>query len=186
MNELGALLDRKPHSAAISDLEGSAARRRNMEIVDKTRRSPMASIPHMAMVLGWAGVVPFAGLAYLTTVSPPETASLAVQALVSYGEIILGFMGGVQWGLEMARSEDRMRNTAGYAFSVVPALIAFAASLASPRVALWLLAGGFTGLLFYDLRRIRQGLGPNWYAALRCQLSVAVVVCLLVTTLAAT
>ena len=90
----------------------------------------------MAMVLGWAGVVPLAGLAYLTTVSPPETASSAVQALVSYGEIILGFMGGVQWGLEMVRSEDGKRNAVGYVFSVVPALIAFAASLALPRVAL--------------------------------------------------
>jgi hypothetical protein len=61
---------------------------------------------------------------------------------------------------------------------VVPALVAFGTSFVNPLAALVILAVGFLLLLTYDLRRIRAGIGPGWYAGLRFQLSTAVVICL--------
>jgi hypothetical protein len=144
----------------------------------------MSTIPPSAFWLGWAGVTPFAGLAALLLLDATSIAGIdqsrALTALLAYGMIILSFMGGVQWGLEMARGSPGAGTTSGlgYAVSVVPALIAFGASFASPAAALLILAVGFALLLAYDLRRIREGVGPDWYARLRVQLSTAVVTCL--------
>jgi FtsH-binding integral membrane protein len=144
----------------------------------------MSTIPTSAFWLGWAGVIPFAGLAALLLLDAAPVAGLdqsrALSALLAYGMIILSFMGGVQWGLEMARGSQSAgaARGLGYAVSVVPALIAFGASFASPAAALLILAVGFALLLAYDLQRIREGVGPDWYARLRVQLSTAVVACL--------
>jgi hypothetical protein len=140
----------------------------------------MSTIPTSARWLGWAGVIPFAGLAALLLLDAAPVAGLdqsrALTALLAYGMIILSFMGGVQWGLEMGRGSEG--DGVGYAMSVIPALIAFGASFASPAAALLILAVGFALLLIYDLRRIRDGIGPAWYARLRVQLSTAVVISL--------
>ena len=143
---------------------------------------PKMTIPAPALWLGWAGVIPFAGLTVLSIVSSGSASGFStvvvLQALVAYGMVILSFMGGVQWGLEMAGSDGRRHDTLGFAASVVPALVAFGVSFVQPLVALVFLALGFVGLLGYDLRRIKAGVGPGWYAGLRLQLSTAVVLCL--------
>jgi hypothetical protein len=139
----------------------------------------MKEIPASAFWLGWAGVLPFAALSALTIAGGAET-GWALGSLAAYGMIILSFMGGVQWGLEMARPDGREAGFAGFAASVVPALVAFGASLADPLLSLGVLAVGFAGLLAYDLARVRFGIGPPWYARLRWQLSAAVLFCLAV------
>ena len=140
------------------------------------------TIPAPAFWLGWAGVIPFAGLTALSFFSTDSalgiSSGVVLQALITYGTIILSFMGGVQWGLEMMRSDEDTPNALGFAASVVPALVAFGVSFVQPLVALMILALGFVGLLAYDVRRIKAGVGPRWYVGLRLQLSTAVVLCL--------
>jgi hypothetical protein len=146
----------------------------------------MKHIPSPAFWLGWAGVLPFAALSALTVIDSGAATGIGqgavLQALITYGMIILSFMGGVQWGLEMSRPEGS--GAAGFAASVLPALVAFAASFVSPLAALVILAAGFLILLGYDRARIRAGIGPVWYGALRMQLSTAVVISLAVATAA--
>jgi len=67
-----------------------------------------------------------------------------------------------------------------FAVSVLPALAAFVLLAVSISLALAGLAVAFTALLFYDLRTVREGLAPKWYAPMRTQLSGAVVVLLMV------
>ncbi|OYW56384.1 MAG: hypothetical protein B7Y80_07035 [Hyphomicrobium sp. 32-62-53] len=140
----------------------------------------MNDIPRPAFWLGWAGVIPFAALSVSTLTGGDAWSgvdqSRVLQALVTYGMIILSFMGGVQWGLEMSRPDGN--GAAGFAASVVPALIAFAASFVSVFAALIILTAGFLILLAYDRARIRAGIGPIKYGALRVQLSTAVILCL--------
>jgi hypothetical protein len=142
----------------------------------------MTQIPSPAFWLGWAGVLPFAALSALTFLDTSATTGIEqgdiLQALIAYGMIILSFMGGVQWGLEMTRGDGKGSDALGFAASVVPALVAFGTSFVNPLAALVILAVGFVLLLTYDLRRIRAGIGPGWYAGLRFQLSTAVVLCL--------
>jgi hypothetical protein len=135
-------------------------------------RLSIAAIPKPALILGWAGVLPFAALtgAAISGFRLPVDAQLA---LVGYGAVILSFMGGVQWGIAL-RSPAETR-WIGYAVSVVPALIAWPCLLL-PRP--WALAGliaGFLLLLAYDIWTVRKGWAPDWYAALRLELTVAVV-----------
>ncbi len=65
-----------------------------------------------------------------------------------------------------------------FAVSVVPALLAGSGLLVAGKAGLALLIAGFAGLLGYDLWTIRRGYAPGWYAALRWQLTTAVVMLL--------
>lgn len=68
-----------------------------------TSKVPQADrTPAAALLLGWAGVTPFVAFAILATLGPPAHAGAAMAALVGYGAIILSFMGGVIWGLEVS------------------------------------------------------------------------------------
>jgi hypothetical protein len=138
----------------------------------------MKEIPSPAFWLGWAGVIPFAAFAALVVAggSGGIDATTALRALISYGTIILSFMGGVQWGLELSRGDG---DGLGFLASVIPALIAFAVTFIDPAAALAILAAGFILLLVYDLRRVRAGIGPAWYGRLRLQLTMAVLLSLL-------
>ncbi|MEL6421109.1 MAG: DUF3429 domain-containing protein [Pseudomonadota bacterium] len=155
--------------------------------------STARAIPRTALLLGWAGVLPFAATALASIVGPEPLASFAGKALLGYGAVILGFMSGVQWGIAMfvgyqgagARSGDAgsdERRVAApvdrgrLAISVVPALVGFGALLIpSGTFALGVLIAGFAGLLAYDLATVRAGRAPAWYGSLRVQLTSAVI-----------
>ncbi len=138
--------------------------------------------PVLALVLGWAGVLPFWGLALALAagVDLPVIGDEAA-ALVSYGAIILSFMAGVHWGLAMRAPDapDGAQATRLLAISVVPAVIAWFATLATTGTAIVILAILFVALLPVDLWAITERLAPPWYRPLRLQLSAAVVTALL-------
>lgn len=136
-------------------------------------------IPKPVLVLGWSGVVPFALLSLAAVLGSPQVAANAIGTLIVYGAVILSFMGGAQWGLEMAKPASPDDGQRDYALSVLPALAGFAAALLPPRVGLALLCAGFPALLAYDLVRAREGVGPGWYPALRKGLTAAVTTTLL-------
>lgn len=138
--------------------------------------------PFLALCLGWAGVLPFWGLALALAagIDLPVIGDEAA-ALVSYGAIILSFMAGVHWGLAM-RAPDAPagpRATGLLAISVVPAIIAWFATLAPAGAAIIILAVLFLVLLPVDLWAIGERLAPSWYRPLRLQLTAAVVTALL-------
>ncbi len=58
-----------------------------------------------AWALGLAGLIPFVSLAALQSVSPPGWRMLAASALLTYGAIIVSFLGGIHWGLAMRESK---------------------------------------------------------------------------------
>ena len=137
-------------------------------------RSRSVPIPVVALLLGWSGVMPFAALAVTAISGVPAPAGAAMAALVGYGAIILSFMGGVLWGLEVSQG----RSQVVYAVSIVPALVAVAAMLSSATYGILLLLCGFAGLLAYDVKHSRSGGAQSWYPILRLQLTAAVVVLL--------
>lgn len=50
-------------------------------------------------VLGYAGLIPFTGLALLLWVVEPNLQAWVAMALSSYAALIVSFLGGVHWGL---------------------------------------------------------------------------------------
>lgn len=137
-------------------------------------------IPLPVLLLGWGGVLPFAGLALALAFGFPGPFPQPEAMLVGYGAVILSFMGGVHWGLAM---QSALRDGEGaaawhYAFSVIPALVAWAALALAPSVALIVLAAAFLVLLVFDVAWASRRGAPGWYGRLRFQLTTAVVLCL--------
>ena len=137
----------------------------------------VSHIPRPAFVLGWLGVIPFAAFALLAVTGGVLPHGSAMSGLVLYGAIILSFMGGAQWGLSMVTGGSTLRTR--LAISVLPALAAFGLWFLPAAGALLGLAAVFVALLLYDIATVRAGAAPEWYPALRIQLTSAVVICLL-------
>ncbi len=125
-----------------------------------------------AQVLGYAGLIPFAGLALdpLTTqvLSPP----IAGLWLLGYGTVILSFLGGIVWGRSLDRPE------AGVAM-IIAILISLAAWVAFIRVGqegFWILAAGFVAALAYDLGSDL----PPWFRRLRIHLTIGATLAMII------
>ncbi|MFY0692822.1 MAG: DUF3429 domain-containing protein [Paracoccaceae bacterium] len=153
----------------------------------------MSRIPRSALILGLAGVLPFAFAAVLALAPAPQVGTQsyplvhpkdASAILSAYGTVILCFMSGVLWGFAARGPEERA--TRGYILSVLPALYAFFTTTrhvfgsTSDESSIQFLIGGFVGLLVLDFIFWRQGDAPDWWMSLRVLLTVLVVTCLFV------
>ena len=133
------------------------------------------SLPPLALVLGLAGLIPFAACGYgaLSTYGEP-----AAQALAAYGAVILAFLGGVHWGFALPEPSGRGAN-ARIGLGVVPSLIGWVALLlvvaVSVEAGLALLVVGFAALTVVEARAAKAGLMPPGYMVLRYGLSAGVI-----------
>lgn len=140
--------------------------------------NPVA-MPRAVAWLGYGGLVPFLLLA-LGSLLDRQHGALWSQALSAYGAIILSFIGALHWGLAMTLPELRQgQRSAWYAWSVVPALLAWISMLMSPRLAAPLLIAGFIAHYLQDRRLAAQAVLPAWYLPLRLRLSTVACLCLL-------
>lgn len=139
--------------------------------------NPVA-LPRTVAWLGYGGLLPFLALTPASLLDHHHGAVWS-DALYAYGAIILSFIGALHWGLAMSLPEltERQRS-ACFAWSVVPALIAWPAVLFSPPLAAPLLVFGFIAHYLQDRRLARQATLPGWYLPLRLRLSSVAVVCL--------
>ena len=140
--------------------------------------NPVA-LPRTVAWLGYGGLLPFLALTPASLLDHHHGAVWS-DALYAYGAIILSFIGALHWGLAMSLPEltERQRS-ACFAWSVVPALIAWPAVLFSPPLAAPLLVVGFIAHYLQDRRLARQATLPGWYLPLRLRLSSVAVVCLI-------
>ncbi len=145
--------------------------------------NPVA-LPRTVAWLGYGGLLPFLVLMPASLLDHHHGAVWS-DALYAYGAIILSFIGALHWGLAMSLPEltERQRS-AWFAWSVVPALIAWPAVLFSPPLAAPLLVVGFIAHYLQDRRLARQATLPGWYLPLRLRLSSVAVVCLVAGVLA--
>lgn len=140
--------------------------------------------PLAALVIGWAGIVPFVAAA----VGPMVIADYGIAAFVSlaggiYAALVLSFLGGIRWGMAMGPlwGSDR---TVGFAISVLSPAAGWIALLL-PRVeSLGLMIIAFLLQGWLDLRAVGEGRAPLWFAPLRIRLTAAAVVALVVTIVA--
>jgi hypothetical protein len=160
----------------ISSMSSTTARNADSPL----KSSDPVKVPVAAAWLGGLGAIPFVGLALALPLCP---AALRLQldfALLSYGAIILSFLGGIRWGLAIGQgSETSHRLLALLGLSVTPSLVAWAA-LMMPNEAGWMtLAAGFVVMLAIDILAARSGDAPSWYPVLRWPLTAAAVASLL-------
>lgn len=135
--------------------------------------------PHVAW-LGYGGLLPFVALAALTAVDAPR-AALWSDALVGYGAVILSFVGALHWGFAMSLPTlDPGLRRRVFVWSVVPALLAWPATMLAGSVASLILVVGFVLHFVQDRRLAGRAMLAAWYLPLRWRLSVVASLCLLV------
>lgn len=138
-------------------------------------------IPRAALVIGWAGLVPFVSGAIALFITAPGAGyqGAILVPLLAYGALLLSFLGGARWALAFVlRDEDAQARQ--FALSLLPPLIAWIAVClyARPLLALTLLILGHTAQGAWDVSTARSGGAPAWYARLRLQLTSAAVAAL--------
>ena len=142
---------------------------------DRTRSPP----PYVTW-LGYGGLLPFVGLALVLAVSA-SNASLASRALLGYGAVILSFVGALHWGIAMSASGiDATWRRRAFVWSVIPALMAWSATLLGGSTGSLILVLGFVLHLTQDHRLAGPAHLPEWYLPLRLRLTVVASLCLLV------
>ena len=134
-----------------------------------------------AWFLGLSGLIPFFTGLLLTFTGDWSSAAVTglslsgPKVMLSYGAVILSFMGAIHWGAALEREPDRAWP---YFVSVIPALygwMVWGLSLLNPAgsgLLMMALALGFVILLIFDLVRGRAGDFPNWYARMRVVLTL--------------
>ncbi|MCK9691498.1 MULTISPECIES: DUF3429 domain-containing protein [Pseudomonas] len=140
---------------------------------------PSTSLPKPISMLGYGGLLPFISLALLIPFSGDYRPLFAI-ALVNYGAVILSFVGALHWGFAMTAQDMKAEQRSGrFIWSVIPALIAWIATLLPMPLGCLLLVIGFVVHLWQDRQLSRVISLPAWYLPMRLRLTVVASVCLL-------
>ncbi|QWD73564.1 DUF3429 domain-containing protein [Polynucleobacter sp. TSB-Sco08W16] len=89
-------------------------------------------IPSLVLKLGYAGLIPFLGLALMVQLAPTPLNYLSAESLAGYGAVITSFMGAMHWGANLhtlgkAPIGDRWIDRNAWIWGVIPALVAWVA-----------------------------------------------------------
>lgn len=136
-------------------------------------------IPNSALILGLAGLLPFWGLAIFIMVLDTPMKNYVIQAEITYGAVILSFLGGIHWGL--AAINERHANWLSLGWGVTPPLIAWGALFLQPSLGLILLIIGFLAAAIIDFRVFSSNIDNTWFGGLRTVLSFGAITALLLT-----
>ncbi|THH06270.1 hypothetical protein EW145_g4196 [Phellinidium pouzarii] len=156
-----------------------------------------SSVPKPALVLGLAGGLPYlgtsatvvylareAGLAaagFSTGVDPGVAITILDQALslqVTYGAVMLSFLGALHWGMEFA-GFDGQKGYSRLLLGAAPVMFGWSTLALDPTFALIAQWIGFTALWWADLKATNAGWTPKWYSQYRFYLSILVGLCII-------
>ena len=140
-----------------------------------------AVIPRPALVLGFAGAIPFIALATLPLAVDAALGDLLLRALLAYAATILSFLGGIHWGVAVAAAHTTGRvsgMTRRLTLSVMPALFGWIALLLPFALSLWCFVAAFLAMLAIDVQASGKGDAPPWYPRLRAPLTGIVITAL--------
>jgi hypothetical protein len=102
-------------------------------------------LPPLVLKLGYAGLIPFIGLALMVQLAPTPLNYLSAESLASYGAIITAFMGALHWGANLhilgkTPPGNRWEVRNAWIWGIIPALVAWVALHVYIPVALLILA----------------------------------------------
>ncbi|CAK5277194.1 unnamed protein product [Mycena citricolor] len=152
-----------------------------------------SEVPTSVMIFGLAGGIPYIGAA-ATTVYLAREATLATSTIdhstalnvlnealnlqVTYGAVMLSFLGALHWGMEFAGYGGYQGNRR-LILGVAPVLFAWPTLALDPTMALCAQWAGFTTLWWADSWATVSGWTPKWYAQYRFYLSILTGVCII-------
>ena len=149
------------------------------DLLTAAKGDPDGRIPLAALIPGVLGLIPFWGLALLVAMPLDIPADLVMFALVTYGAIILTFVGAIWWGLAVHAPAGTPR-TWMFIWSVIPSLIGWSAVLVNEVIGIPMIMMGLLMQWALDLaaHRACPALFDAWILRLRTLLTLAAVVAL--------
>ena len=133
--------------------------------------------PRAPWVWGLLGLLPFAATALGGAFATGELRLEARTALLAYAGLILSFLGGARWGLEIGR---RTPDPVEISASMVPTVVAFLILLAPASLGGWRFAAMGLAMMGQWLWDVRAARTPAWYPRLRSVLTAGAVAALVV------
>lgn len=174
--------------------EKSGASSSGMQVLKKSLVN-LKEVPVPALVLGFAGLIPFVALVPpIVSMLPLPEALFAVhaEAQAAYAAVIVTFLGAVHWGLAMANysAKDKANKitftTLRYVWSVIPSLVAWPALLLPPAPKFAVLIFSLGLILGVDVIFTRMKLVPSWFLYLRTPLTTIAALSLIPSLIVAT
>ena len=120
-----------------------------------------------ALALGYAGVIPVAGLLVLAW-SSAAWQHQAVNSATIYAALILSFLGGIHWGF----ATSGFASSKHFLISVVPSLWAWSVFAATDFFTILGIIFGLITFLVYEQRCDLLERYPEWYLPLRKHLTL--------------
>lgn len=137
--------------------------------------------PRLAILLGYAGLLPFVSGALGIWIIPLGWRPFVLEALLEYAVVTMAFMGAIHWGLAMRADAADERAQMQLGLSVIPPLLGWLAIAGG--LPMWLALPiclvAFVALYLGDLHATKVGLAPRWYPRLRTPLTAIVTLSLL-------
>jgi hypothetical protein len=134
-------------------------------------------LPPLAIILGIAGLLPFFAAA-LGAARADTMVQNSAMPLITYGAVILAFLGGVHWGFVLEGPSERGER-GRLVLGVVPGLAGWGAVLLGvwrqPFLALAVLIVAFAATAIVEGRTQKLELMPSGYMVLRWVLTIVVV-----------
>lgn len=110
-----------------------------MDAHSDTQVHTEASAPRQLWIIALLGVAPFPASALTYLYGPADLSGPALTLLLTWSAIVLGFLGGIRWGLETARMAPRWTRLAT---SVISPMAAWALIYGRGTIeTAWLLCG---------------------------------------------
>lgn len=131
-------------------------------------------------LLGYGGLLPFAGLALLLWLVTPDLAPWVAMALSAYAALIASFLGGIHWGVAWLRMERGQDHASTHlAWGVAPSLLAWPGVVMPAYAGLVWLALVLVVCYLVD-RRLYPAAGLSAWLPLRFRLSSVAALCCLI------
>jgi hypothetical protein len=126
--------------------------------------------------LGIAALAPFVFLMLLCWLVPLDVAAFFVEAQLVYGVAILGFLGGLHWGLSFIAKERSAQDLKrDLIWGVVPTIVAWFSLAYISGAAFLVQMIAFIFSYQYDKRMYQRFDVPPWFVELRYRLTCVVV-----------
>jgi len=135
-------------------------------------------MPGSALVLGLGGLLPFICAVVVMLTNAQNLGATAAYSLLVYGAVIVSFLGGIRWGVEISHHPQNPRWLTLIG-SVITSLIAWPAVMTGGTIGFLMLIAAFVFQYVLDSRAVAQHQIVSWFRPLRFLLTSVVVLCLL-------
>jgi hypothetical protein len=122
-------------------------------------------MPAILPILTLLGLVPFVVFAFGAVGHIPDTAERMFVSLINYAALVLGFAGGVHWGLGLLPevAHPNLRFGGGVLPLIVAWIALMLAQMVAPSVALPVLITGYLATVLVEHRASQRLLVPSRY-----------------------